>query len=62
MLRILIGLNLIYCVLSLAVVLLFWNELTVPGKLYLFPDVLVLLFLINFERRQLDLFSAPGKS
>lgn len=62
MLKVLIVLNFLYCAASLAVVLFFWNELAVPGKIYLLLEVLVLLFLIHFEKKQLDSFSYNIKS
>jgi hypothetical protein len=62
MLKVLIVLNLLYCAANPAIVFFFWNELTLIGKLYLLFESMVLLILVLFEKKQLDLFSSGIKS
>ena len=54
MLKLIIGLNLFYCIITVCFIISFWDVFTAIGKLYLSLELIIILFLVKLEHTLLQ--------
>lgn len=54
MLKLIIGLNLFYSIITVCFIVSFWDVFTAIGKLYLTLELIIILFLVKLEHTQLQ--------